>query len=139
MTQINLRATVYLRQMRLRRGSGIGGELASYQGAPAGGGRKENSTSSDLCRRPGGGDTALMDPDSTDEMVDHLVDFFDQVANDYDGWAQGQHRRVASRLVEIAKPKKGEHALDVATGTGLVANEVAAKVKPGTVIGIDLS
>jgi len=80
-----------------------------------------------------------MDPDATDEMVDHLVDFFDQVAPDYDGWAQGQHGRVASRLVEIAKPKKGEHALDVATGTGLVANEVAAKVKPGTVIGIDLS
>src|SRR5207245_11184423 len=41
--------------------------------------------------------------------------------------------------VEMAKPKKGEHALDVGTGTGLVANEVAAKVKPGTVIGIDLS
>ena len=80
-----------------------------------------------------------MDPDSTDEMVDHLVDFFDQVAPDYDGWAQGQHGRVAARLVEIAKPKKGQHALDVGTGTGLVAHEVAAKVKPGTVIGIDLS
>src|SRR2546422_360843 len=80
-----------------------------------------------------------MDPDSTDEMVDHLVDFFDHVAPDYDGWARGQHARVAARLVEIAKPKKGEHALDVGTGTGLVANEVAAKVKPGTVIGIDLS
>src|SRR5438093_375127 len=38
-----------------------------------------------------------MDPDSTDEMVDHLVDFFDQVAPDYDGWAQGQHGRVAAR------------------------------------------
>jgi len=80
-----------------------------------------------------------MDPDSTDEMVDHLVDFFDHVAPDYDGWARGQHGRVAGRLVEIAKPKKGEHALDVGTGTGLVAHEVAAKVKPGTVIGIDLS
>lgn len=80
-----------------------------------------------------------MDPDSTDEMVDHLVDFFDQVAPVYDSWAGGQHTRVAARLVELVKPKRGEHVLDVATGTGLVAHLVAAKVSPGTVIGIDLS
>ena len=80
-----------------------------------------------------------MDPDATDEMVDHLVDFFDQVAPAYDGWANGQHGRVATRLVELARPKKGEHVLDVGTGTGLVAHGVAAIVKPGTVIGIDLS
>ena len=80
-----------------------------------------------------------MDPDATDEMVDHLVDFFDRIAGEYDGWAQGQRGRVASRLVELAHPKKGEHVLDVGTGTGLIAHEIAAKVKPGTVIGIDLS
>ena len=80
-----------------------------------------------------------MDPDSTDEMVDHLVDFFDQVATDYDSWAGGLHGRVAARLAEIASPKRGHHALDVACGTGMVAHLVAAKVKPGTVIGIDLS
>ena len=80
-----------------------------------------------------------MDPDATDEMVDHLVDFFDRIATEYDAWAQGQHGRVAARLVEIAQPKKGEHALDVGTGTGLVAHEVASRVKPGTVIVIDLS
>jgi ubiquinone/menaquinone biosynthesis C-methylase UbiE len=80
-----------------------------------------------------------MDPDATDEMVDHLVDFFDQVAPEYDTWAGGQHARVAARLVELAKPKRGQHALDVGTGTGLVAHLVAAKVKPGSVIGIDLS
>jgi ubiquinone/menaquinone biosynthesis C-methylase UbiE len=82
---------------------------------------------------------AMMDPDASDEMTDHLVDFFDRVAAQYDDWAGGQHGRVAARLVELAAPKKGEHALDVGTGTGLVANLVAAKVSPGTVIGIDLS
>jgi ubiquinone/menaquinone biosynthesis C-methylase UbiE len=81
----------------------------------------------------------VMDPDASDEMTDHLVDFFDQIAADYDSWAGGQHGRVAARLVELAAPKKGEHALDVGTGTGLVAHLVAAKVSPGTVIGIDLS
>lgn len=80
-----------------------------------------------------------MDPDASDEMIDHLVDFFDQIAPAYDGWANGQHGRVAARLVELVKPKKGQHALDVGTGTGLVAHLVAAKVSPGTVIGIDLS
>jgi ubiquinone/menaquinone biosynthesis C-methylase UbiE len=80
-----------------------------------------------------------MDPDATDEMVDHLVDFFDQVAPDYDAWAGGLHGRVATRLVDIAAPKRGHHVLDVGTGTGLVAALVAPKVRPGTVIGIDLS
>lgn len=82
---------------------------------------------------------ALMNPDSSDEMVDHLVDFFDQIAPVYDSWANGQHSRVAARLVELVKPKKGQHALDVGTGTGLVAHFVAAKVNPGSVMGIDLS
>ena len=72
-------------------------------------------------------------------MVDHVVDFFDQVAADYDGWAGGLHRRVAARLAQIAAPKKGHHVLDVGTGTGLVAELVAPAVRPGTVIGIDLS
>src|SRR6195256_1415832 len=80
-----------------------------------------------------------MDPDASDEMTDHLVDFFDQIASEYDSWAGGQHGRVAARLVELAAPKKGEHVLDVATGTGLVAHFVAAKVSSGSVMGIDLS
>src|SRR6202171_5507142 len=80
-----------------------------------------------------------MDPDASDEMTDHLVDFFDQIASVYDTWAGGQHGRVAARLVELAAPKRGEHVLDVATGTGLVAHLVASKVSPGSVIGIDLS
>ena len=80
-----------------------------------------------------------MDPDASDEMTDHLVDFFDQIAPSYDGWAGGQHARVAARLVEVAAPRRGEHVLDVGTGTGLVAHLIAPRVSPGSVIGIDLS
>ena len=83
--------------------------------------------------------TTLMDPDSSDEMIDHLVDFFDRIAPSYDSWAGGQHERVATRLVDVAAPQKGEHVLDVGTGTGLVAHLVAPRVNPGSVIGIDLS
>jgi ubiquinone/menaquinone biosynthesis C-methylase UbiE len=80
-----------------------------------------------------------MNPDSSDEMVDHLVDFFDRIAPAYDTWAGGQHGRVAARLVDLAAPETGETALDVATGTGLVAHLIAPRVNPGTVFGIDLS
>jgi ubiquinone/menaquinone biosynthesis C-methylase UbiE len=80
-----------------------------------------------------------MDPDSTDEMVDHLVDFFDRIAPVYDTWAGGQHARIAARLVDLASPAQHEHVLDVGTGTGLVAHLVAPRVSPGTVLGIDLS
>ena len=80
-----------------------------------------------------------MDPDSTDEMVDHLVDFFDRIAPAYDTWAGGQHRRVAARLVDLATPARDELVLDVGSGTGLVANLVAPRVDPGVVFGIDLS
>ena len=48
-----------------------------------------------------------MDPDASDEMIDHLVDFFDRIAPSYDSWAGGQHERVAARLVEWATPQKG--------------------------------
>ncbi len=80
-----------------------------------------------------------MDPDASDEMVDHLVDFFDRVAPVYDTWAGGQHGRVATRLVDLATPSQNEQVLDVGTGTGLVANLAAPRVNPGLVIGVDLS
>jgi ubiquinone/menaquinone biosynthesis C-methylase UbiE len=81
---------------------------------------------------------AVMDPDYSSEVVDHVVDFFDRIAPVYDTWAGGQHGRVATRLADIATPARMEQALDVGTGTGLVANLLAPRVDPGLVFGIDL-
>lgn len=72
--------------------------------------------------------------------AEHLIDFYDAFAEDYDAWAGGLHGRVAARLAEIAKARPGEAALDVGAGTGLVTHLVAAGVgRRGEVIGIDLS
>ena len=80
-----------------------------------------------------------MDPDYSTEVVDHVVDFFDRIAPVYDSWAGGQHGKIATRLVDLAVPARNEQVLDVGTGTGLVANLLAANVNPGLVFGIDLS
>jgi SAM-dependent methyltransferase len=74
------------------------------------------------------------------KLVEHIVDFFDAFAPDFESWAGGLNPRLATRLVEWAEPKKGWHCLDVGTGTGLVARQLAQKVgSRGGVIGIDLS
>jgi ubiquinone/menaquinone biosynthesis C-methylase UbiE len=80
-----------------------------------------------------------LDPDATHEMIDHVVDFFDDAAATYDTWARGQHGRLAARLVELAEGTRGEFVLDVGTGTGVIAHLLAPRVSPGTVIGVDLS
>ena len=47
---------------------------------------------------------------------------------------------LADRLLERARPRPGERALDVACGTGIVARRLAAAVRaPGHVTGIDLN
>ena len=43
-------------------------------------------------------------------------------------------------LVELAQPRSGEHVVDVACGTGIVARTAATSVGPaGSVVGIDLN
>ncbi len=79
-------------------------------------------------------------PTGVHPTADFLIDFFDEFAPRYEQWAGGLHGRVAARLVEMAAPRPGWRALDVGTGTGLVANAVARAVgASGLSMGIDLS
>jgi ubiquinone/menaquinone biosynthesis C-methylase UbiE len=73
-------------------------------------------------------------------LATHLIDHFDAVADAYEGWAGGLHGKAAARLAVWSDPAEGDQCLDVGTGTGLVARELATRLGPdGRVIGIDPS
>jgi len=67
-----------------------------------------------------------------------LAGIFDARAANYD--EDNLRARLANRLVDVARPRPGERALDVATGTGLVAIPTARRVGGGgRVVGVDIS
>ena len=72
------------------------------------------------------------------EYKQQIADLYSHRSHTYDegDW----HPRIAHRLVELAKISRGQHVLDIATGTGMVAIEAAQLVgSQGQVIGIDIS
>ena len=67
-----------------------------------------------------------------------MAELFDARASNYD--EDNLRARLASRLVDIARPQPGERVLDIATGTGLVAIPTARLIgESGRVVGVDLS
>ncbi|MEP6954736.1 MAG: bifunctional demethylmenaquinone methyltransferase/2-methoxy-6-polyprenyl-1,4-benzoquinol methylase UbiE [Solirubrobacteraceae bacterium] len=69
---------------------------------------------------------------------------FDRIASFYDVMnsvmTAGLHHRWRSRAVDLAEVGSGDHVLDVASGTGDLALELARRVAPtGEVIGSDFS
>jgi ubiquinone/menaquinone biosynthesis C-methylase UbiE len=52
----------------------------------------------------------------------------------------GVHDRWTPLLLEHAKPQPGEHVLDLACGTGIVARRIAPLVgSEGLIVGVDIS
>ena len=69
---------------------------------------------------------------------------FDRIADRYDRMNEvmtaGLHRHWRARAADLAAVAPGDRALDVATGTGDLALELATRVAPGgEVVGIDFS
>jgi demethylmenaquinone methyltransferase/2-methoxy-6-polyprenyl-1,4-benzoquinol methylase len=69
---------------------------------------------------------------------------FDRIAGQYDRMntvmTAGLHRSWRRRAAELAAVSPGDRVLDVATGTGDLALELASRVAPGgEVVGIDFS
>ena len=69
---------------------------------------------------------------------------FDRIAGVYDTMnsvmTAGMHHRWRERAADLARVRPGDTALDVATGTGDLAVELARRVRPGgLVVGSDFS
>ncbi len=80
----------------------------------------------------------MSNPVELNEYKQQIAALYSQRSYDYD---QGDwHPRIAHRLVEHAQIRSGQKILDIATGTGLVAIEVAQLVGPrGQVVGVDIA
>lgn len=72
-----------------------------------------------------------------------LITYKQQVLNDFNNRSNYEnefHRRAATRLVELAKLRSGQHVLDIATGTGLAAIAATQIVgSSGYVVGTDFA
>ncbi|NMG19211.1 class I SAM-dependent methyltransferase [Brasilonema bromeliae] len=67
-----------------------------------------------------------------------IADLYSRRSQTYDN--SDWHTQIAHRLVEYAQISPGQHVLDIATGTGMVAIEAAQIVRPeGRVVGVDIS
>jgi len=77
-------------------------------------------------------------PLNLDQYKQEIATLFDRRSPSYD---QGDwHPHIAQRLVEYAQIIPGQQVLDIASGTGLVALEVAQLVgNGGRVVGVDIS
>lgn len=64
---------------------------------------------------------------------------FNDVASGYDRQPLRFFSRSSTHLVDLVNLKGSERLLDVATGTGAVAIEAAARLRSGSVLGIDFS
>ncbi len=68
-----------------------------------------------------------------------LQNTFDSVAKGYDHPALSFFPETAKRMVEYLSPEFSTQLLDVCTGTGVVALEVASQCESSNITGIDLS
>src|SRR6187401_1710818 len=76
--------------------------------------------------------------------ADSVRAMFDRIAGVYDVMnsvmTAGLHHRWRERAADLAELRPGDRALDVATGTGDLAIELARRVGPtGEVVGSDFS
>ena len=86
---------------------------------------------------PGGRAPGTLEEPQVRAMFDRIASFYD-VMNSV--MTAGLHHRWRARAADLAALRPGDRALDVATGTGDLAVELARRVGPGgEVIGSDFS
>jgi demethylmenaquinone methyltransferase/2-methoxy-6-polyprenyl-1,4-benzoquinol methylase len=92
----------------------------------------------------GGGNPPMKNPSQPSSTSEYVSRMFGAIADHYDlmNWVMtfGQDQRWRRQAADVATLVPGGSALDVATGTGDLAFELARRVgENGTVVGVDFS
>jgi demethylmenaquinone methyltransferase / 2-methoxy-6-polyprenyl-1,4-benzoquinol methylase len=96
-------------------------------------------TSATAAARPAelGGDSGVLPEPEVREMFDRIAGLYDRMNT---VMTAGLHHRWRQRAADLAHVPDGGHVLDVATGTGDLALELASRVgSSGEVVGSDFS
>jgi demethylmenaquinone methyltransferase/2-methoxy-6-polyprenyl-1,4-benzoquinol methylase len=118
--------------------------MTAQQGADAASGASGASEPA-MTGRPAGTATAMWpEPSSGRLQAVQVREMFDRIAGVYDvlntAMTAGLHHRWRARAAEEARVAPGSRVLDVATGTGDLAIELARRVHPGgEVVGSDFA
>ena len=87
--------------------------------------------------RPSGPSAGTLEEGQVEAMFDRIAGFYDTMNS---VMTAGLHHRWRERAADLAALSPGDRALDVATGTGDLAIELARRVGPGgEVVGSDFS
>src|SRR4051794_20364560 len=87
--------------------------------------------------RPPGAASGTLEEGQVEAMFDRIAGFYDRMNS---VMTAGLHHRWRRRAADLAALSPGDRALDVATGTGDLAVELARRVGPaGEVVGSDFS
>ncbi len=108
------------------------------QGADAtGGSEASDGRTAPVPESGGGGAAGRLEAEQVQAMFDRIAGIYDALNS---GMTAGLHHRWRARAVDLARVGPGSRVLDVATGTGDLALELARRVAPGgEVVGSDFS
>src|SRR6476660_7189448 len=111
--------------------------MPAEQGAAADTGPGGANGARPSTRSPSGPQSGRLDAPQVRAMFDGIAGVYDALNT---AMTAGLHHRWRARAADCARVGPGSRALDVATGTGDLALELAARVAPGgEVIGSDFA
>jgi len=111
--------------------------MPAHQGAGTGTATRGRAPAAAPSPRAGGASAGRLDAGDVRAMFDRIAGVYDLMNT---AMTAGLHHRWRARAADLARVRPGSRVLDVATGTGDLALELARRVAPdGEVVGSDFS